>query len=131
MISDDSRTPASPPPHQGCPVDHSRLSKQKIERKNHAREQSITRTHDGVYHIYGFAESRAVLRMDGTKQTGFGAERIEKLPKSMRDPILYMEGEAHQAQRTKTARFFTPKTTDEQYRGFMERFSDDILAELN
>jgi cytochrome P450 len=130
MISDDVKTSISPAPHQKCPVDHSKLSGQKIPRRSHDQEQTIMRGSDGTYHIYGFAEARAILRMEGTKQRGFGAERFEKLPKSMRDPILYMEGEAHQAQRTKTARFFTPKTTDEQYRGFMERFSDEILEEF-
>jgi cytochrome P450 len=129
MISDPPKTPASPP-HQKCPVDHGSLSKQKLARGHHDQQQAIMRGADGTYHVYGFAETRAILRMDGTKQRGFGAERFEKLPRSMRDPILYMEGEAHQAQRTKTARFFTPKTTDEQYRGFMERFADEVLETL-
>jgi cytochrome P450 len=129
MILDDAKATASLP-RRKCPIDHSKLSKQKIPRKSYDQTQAIRRSPDGVYHVYGFAQTRALLRMDGTKQRGFGAEHFEKLPKRMRDPILYMEGEAHQAQRTKTARFFTPKTTDEQYRGFMERFSDEILEEL-
>jgi cytochrome P450 len=127
MVVEDSKKTTAP--HQRCPVDHSQLSTQKVSRQK-ASQQPVERDETGVYHIYGFAEARAILRMDGTKQKGFGAERLEKLPKSMRDPILYMEGEAHLTQRTKTARFFTPKTTDENYRSFMEQFSNEILETL-
>ena len=48
----------------------------------------------------------------------------------MRDPILYLEGEAHRDQRSKTARFFTPTTTDSKYRQFMEKFADELIEQF-
>ena len=58
------------------------------------------------------------------------AERVALLPDTMRPPILFQEGKAHFEQRTKTARFFTPKTTDENYRAFMSAYADELVAEL-
>ena len=36
----------------------------------------------------------------------------------------------HHEQRTKTARFFTPATTDKHYRAFMNAYADELIAEL-
>ena len=117
------------PPHRGCPVDHSGLSEAKtLRQKPHVK--AVEQDAEGRWHIYGYAEARAFLRAEGTRQAGFQAERTAQLTKTMRDPILYQEGEAHREQRTKTARFFTPKTTDDKYRGFMEAFADEVLADF-
>ncbi|CAN5843784.1 cytochrome P450 [soil metagenome] len=117
------------PPHRGCPVDHGALSETKTMRRN-AHAKAVEQDAVGRWHVYGYAEARAFLRAEGTRQAGFRAERIDKLPQTMRDPILYQEGDAHREQRTKTARFFTPKTTDDKYRDFMEAFADEVLADF-
>jgi cytochrome P450 len=83
-----------------------------------------------VWHVRGFAEARAVMRSDATRQAGFGAEMIEKLPTYMNPPILYLEGEPHHEQRRQTARFFTPRTTERSYREFMEQYAETVIAEL-
>ena len=116
-------------PHRGCPIDHSNLSETKTMRVA-PHVKAVEQDAAGRWHVYGYAEARAFLRAEGTRQAGFRAERIDKLPQTMRDPILYQEGEAHREQRTKTARFFTPKTTDDKYRGFMEAFADEVLADF-
>ena len=48
----------------------------------------------------------------------------------MRPPILYQEGDAHRLQRTQIARFFTPATTSDKYRAFMQAFSDNLIEGL-
>lgn len=115
--------------HRGCPVDHSTLSETKTMRLE-PHTKAVEQDAEGRWHIYGYKEARAFLRAEGTRQAGFRAERIDKLPQTMRDPILYQEGEAHREQRTKTARFFTPKTTDDKYRDFMEDFAGKVLADF-
>ena len=116
--------------HTGCPVDHSKLSEQRTSRETLAGRPAIEQRANGEWHIYGYAEAKTVLRSAHTRQAGFHAEEMEKLPRTMRDPILFQEGQSHREQRTKTARFFTPVRTDEAYRGFMEAFADDIIAKL-
>lgn len=115
--------------HQGCPVDHSRLPQAKTLRQR-SSARPILRDEAGRYHIYGYAEARAFLRAEGTKQAGFQAERLASLPQTMRQPVLFQEGRAHHEQRTKIARFFTPKTTDERYHGFMARCAEELITEF-
>jgi cytochrome P450 len=84
---------------------------------------------EGVWQVYGYAEAKAILRSNATEQAGFRAEMVvSDLLKNR--PLLYQEGEAHKAQRTKIARFFTPKATSENYRQLMANLSDTMLAEL-
>ena len=117
---------------QGCP--HS--SKDRPVRKTtppdekHASTSRIGRDAAGVWHVHGFAEAKALLRSTRTRQAGFMAERVALLPDTMRPPVLFQEGKAHFGQRTKTARFFTPATTDKNYRAFMNAYADDLVAEL-
>ncbi|MCA9837180.1 MAG: cytochrome P450 [Trueperaceae bacterium] len=115
---------------QGCPIDHSKLAAQKTARASYQAKPGLEQDAKGVWHIYGYAEARNLLRAEGTKQGGFNAEELERLLKTMRDPILYLEGEAHRDQRTKTARFFTPTTTDSKYRQFMEAFADELIDKI-
>ena len=117
------------PPHLSCPVDHTKLAKQKTSRES-AELSLVKKDTNGDWHIYGFEEARFVLRSSFTRQAGFQADEMEKLPSTMRDPILFQEGETHREQRAKTARFFTPVTTDKNYRGFMEQFAEDALCQL-
>ena len=74
-----------------------------------------------------FGRSRAVLRSAHTRQDGFLAEQVGRIGKPMRQPILYLEGEAHRVQRSATARFFTPRVVTTRYRDLMIRLSDGLV----
>ncbi|MBH1991274.1 MAG: cytochrome P450 [Sphingomonadaceae bacterium] len=74
-----------------------------------------------------FDGARAVLRNQSARQAGFMAEQVGKIGSATRQPILFLEGEAHRVQRSATARFFTPKIVTTRYRGLMIRLSDDLV----
>jgi cytochrome P450 len=83
------------------------------------------------YTVRSLALIRSVLRdPEATQQAGFGAEVAAQGASKMRPPVLYLEGAAHKAQRTATARFFTPQTVSRDYREMMERLSDELVGEL-
>jgi cytochrome P450 len=109
---------------------HAALAQRKTARTNATTGKPVARHASGVWHIRGYAEAQAVLRSTDTKQAGFKAELIERMPGSMNVPILYQEGKVHQGQRKQTARFFTPKATSAHYRQLMESLSDQIIADL-
>lgn len=122
---------SEPKPITQCPFDHQSLPFPKTGAKpTEASPKPLVQDEAGDWHIYSFELARALLRADDTRQAGFQAERLEKLPKTMRDPVIFQEGDAHRSQRVKTARFFTPKTTDESYRQFMETFVEEVLTPL-
>jgi cytochrome P450 len=83
---------------------------------------------DGMWHIRSFAAARRFLRSDGTKQAGFKAELVEKMPQHGKTPILFLEGSPHHEQRRLTAPFFTPKTVSARYRGLMEALADAVIG---
>ena len=114
----------------GCPVDHSALNARKTARGEVSSEPRISTDKNGVWHVRGHDEVRAILRSEGTKQAGFGAEMVAKMPSNMREPILYLEGEAHHELRRNTARFFTPTYTDKNYRQLMNDLCDQLVADL-
>src|SRR5436189_519120 len=113
-----------------CPVEHGSLSYQKTSRSAEASPEPLQRDAQGVWQVHGFEEARTILRSSATKQAGFNAEQLEKIPGVTNKPILYMEGKAHQQQRKQTARFFTPKTVSSSYRQFMETLADQLVNEL-
>src|SRR5215207_6729702 len=78
-----------------CPVDHTAFSQQKRAQVSGSAGQPLDRDAAGVWHVYNFAEARAILRQTDTKQAGFRAELIERMPRRMKLPVLYQEGEAH------------------------------------
>jgi cytochrome P450 len=80
--------------------------------------------------VRGFEEARAILRSSSTSQAGFNAEMIGQVPGTDTLPILYLEGKAHQEQRRRAARFFTPKAVSERYRLLMERLADKLTGSL-
>lgn len=75
-----------------------------------------------------FAEGRAILRSDHVRQAGFLAEQVGKIGNATRQPILFLEGDAHRVQRSATARFFTPRIVTTHYRELMVRLSDGLIA---
>lgn len=110
-----------------CPFHHGELPSQKTNKDVEPVDRPIEQDADGVWHVRGYAEARAVLRSDGTRQAGFQAELLGKMPSYMNDPILFLEGSAHHEQRRQTARFFTPRTTDREYRGIMEETANGLI----
>lgn len=74
-----------------------------------------------------FSEARTILRSDHVHQAGFLAEQVSRIGSATRQPILYLEGEAHRVQRHATARFFTPRIVTTRYRELMERLSDGLV----
>jgi cytochrome P450 len=113
-----------------CPVDHTSLPSQKTSRTARVRSTRLERDAQGVWQVYGFEEARTILRGSATRQAGFNADRLAKIPGVKNRPILYLEGKAHQQQRKQTARFFTPKTVSTDYRRFMEALADTLVNEL-
>lgn len=121
-----------------CPVDHRFWSRQKTASISDPSSASDEATgpvieHDAsssTWHVRGFQEARAVLRSTSTKQAGFNAEQIEQLARFLKPAILYQEGQTHHQQRKQTARFFTPKAVDSNYRRLMESFADGLIADL-
>jgi cytochrome P450 len=88
----------------------------------------VERDAQGVWHVRDFAGARKLLRADATKQAGFKAELIEKLPQRGKTPILFLEGATHHEQRRLTAPFFTPKAVSTRYRALMETLADATIA---
>src|SRR5579884_254224 len=85
-----------------CPVNHGALSYQKTSRGQVGSSLPIERDEQGVWQVYGFDEARAILRSSATKQAGFNAEHMEKIPGIKNRPILYLEGKEHQQQDRKS-----------------------------
>ncbi|MET7426108.1 cytochrome P450 [Dactylosporangium sp. NPDC005555] len=95
--------------------------------------RKIDRTYDldaDAVRVTGCAQARAVLRSTDTVQAGLGVETVEKLPPSIRRPVLYRDGEEHREHRRRTAKYFTPRRVDERYRELMERAADQQLETL-
>ncbi|MGD0143301.1 MAG: cytochrome P450 [Rhizomicrobium sp.] len=88
------------------------------------------RSAPGAIVIGSFGLSRQILRSGLVRQAGFNAELLERFAAGGHAPVLYQEGEAHQKQRSASARFFAPKIVATQYRALMERLSDALIARL-
>lgn len=120
--------PAAPPLDSTQPCPHGSASRTA---RSHQRPVAPYRqSADGVWHFYAHDWVKLVLRHEGTQQAGFNAQQVRQMPRGMRSPILYQEGDEHRLQRTQTARFFTPLTTSNRYRGFMEQFAQELIDEL-
>ncbi len=117
-----------PAPAGGCPVHAVRISDRKTGRTADAPPAPYWVDEAGLWHVADFRLARAILRHGDVRQAGFQAEFVDKMPVNMKQPVLYQEGAEHHEQRRQTARFFTPKTTDENYRALMERLADEIVA---
>ena len=114
-----------------CPVDHSAWSWQKTPPPTEVIEgPAIERDAEGTWHVRGFEAMRAILRSPHTKQAGFNAEMISRVAVAMKPPILYQEGKEHNIQRRQTARFFTPKAVNDNYRTMMEKLADKLIRRL-
>jgi cytochrome P450 len=77
--------------------------------------------------IEEFDLARQLLRSDGVRQAGFRAELLERFTGRAHAPVLFQDGEAHQKQRSATARFFAPKVVSTRYRELMQDLSDRLV----
>ena len=102
----------------------------KIERSDTGSGCPVHRRADGVWEIRSFATARAVLRSQDTVQAGLGVETVDKMPASIRRPVLYRDGPEHREDRRQTARFFTPKRVAEHYLPIMHRVADEQIEKL-
>jgi len=80
--------------------------------------------------IGSFDLARQLLRGGGLRQAGFKAELLERFAGRAHAPVLFQEGEAHQKQRSATARFFAPKVVTTRYRDLMTSLSAKLVARL-
>lgn len=85
---------------------------------------------DGTWSVHGFSAARKLLRGDKTRQAGFKAELVERLPEKRKTPILFLEGAPHHEQRRLTAPFFTPRAVEERYQALMARLADRIVQDF-
>lgn len=106
-----------------------RLSNQDDERKSEvAADIGIPDRRDvGLVRIVDFDLARQLLRSGGVRQAGFRAELLERFTGRTHAPVLFQDGEAHQKQRSATARFFAPKVVATRYRDLMENLSDRLV----
>src|SRR5690242_5788844 len=88
-------TTTHPQPARETASHDSACSHQKMAQAPEHPGRSIERDHTGVWHIRRYDEARALLRRSDTKQAGFAAEQIARMPPLMRLPILYQEGKTH------------------------------------
>ncbi|HEY0454215.1 cytochrome P450 [Actinophytocola sp.] len=105
-------------------------STRKIDRSATENICPAYRDGNGVWHVRDYVSGRAVLRNTDTVQAGLGVETVEKLPAGFRRPVLYWDGPEHREYRRQTARFFTPKRVDAEYRELMHRIADREIAVL-
>ena len=113
-----------------CPENHQQYSQQRTAPELEPTDRPIEQDAYGIWHVRGYEEAQAVLRSEAVRQAGFQAELLEKLPTYMNPPILFLEGKLHHEQRRQTAKFFTPRTTDSQYRQMMRDFADEVVADF-
>lgn len=80
-----------------------------------------------VIKVDSFAAAREVLRSADVRQAGFNAELVARFIGRAHAPVLYQDGEAHQRQRSATARFFAPRVVATRYRDLMEATSRALV----
>ena len=125
MTTDSQTQPDEAAVVLGCPRKATRSSDAALPMLEHRVSEAGER-----WIVRSFAAARTVLRAeDSAVQAGFGAEQ-NRMPSDMRQPILYLDGPDHRAQRSATARYFAPKVT-EGYRGMMEQFADRLVGRLD
>ena len=113
-----------------------RSARQEDDRKtatlaDWSQREPLSTELDGALHVHSYQLARDVLRAPNVEQSGFGADIMRGMKRSlMRLPMLFLEGELHQAQRRATARFFAPKWAEENYRGLIERETTRLIESL-
>ncbi|HWG83837.1 MAG TPA: cytochrome P450, partial [Deinococcales bacterium] len=114
----------------GCPFPHGVASARKTDHGQPHQGAAVLRGEDGVWHVHGFSEAREILRHPAVIQAGFMSETVRQVGGIENQPVLFMDGPEHHAQRAATARFFTPATATAKYRALMEELSDRLVEKL-
>jgi len=115
-----------------CPMSNTYYSEKKTSFEPLESKEPYKVDESGIWHIYNYDIARVIMRSKYIRQSGLGAKLMHGTPEllKIKDPILYLEGEAHKKYRRNTAKFFTPKKTDTAYRQMMKDITDDLLNEF-
>lgn len=115
-----------------CPISNTYYSEKKTFYEPSESEVPYKVDESGIWHIYNYKLAREIMRSKHIKQSGLGAKLMHGAPDSLKikDPILYLEGEAHKKYRRNTAKFFTPKKTDTAYRQMMTDITSNLLNDF-
>jgi cytochrome P450 len=113
-----------------CPVDHSYFSQRKTALIAEPAGCPVEQLDDGVWHIRDYDLAKQILRGPVTKQAGFKVELADQMPGMDQKPVIFQDGPEHQSQRRQIARYFTPKTTSQNYRSMMQNYADELIAGL-
>lgn len=82
----------------------------------------------GYWRVRSLSAGRQVLQArHATTQAGFTSEYVPK-GYTKHHPILFSDGELHDQQRRKVARFFAPRVVSTRYRDLMHASADRLLA---
>jgi cytochrome P450 len=103
-------------------------AKRKVDRGPLAPGCPAHRGQDGVWRIQDYATVRTVLRNLDTRQAGFGIENF--VYTRMRLPVLYRDGPEHREHRRQTAKYFTPRRVETEYRDLMRRLAEEQCGRL-
>ena len=79
--------------------------------------------------VRSHALARQLLRLgEGTRQGGFLGDAMLDRTRTIRKPILYMEGSEHREHRSATARFFAPKVVERDYQEMIDAQVEESLT---
>lgn len=113
-----------------CPFPHGGDDRRTAAVAGHGSGPAIDKKSDGTWLIRSFSLARQILKSTKTRQAGFSAELWDYLPKSIKRPVIFLEGSVHTTMRKATVRYFTPKAVAENYHAPMSALSDRLVAEL-
>src|SRR5436309_1130329 len=108
---------------------HDRWSR-KVRRERAPATCPVHVDADGVWQVQSYPAARSVLRSTDARQAGFGADQARQMMRKMRPPVVYRDGVEHREHRRQTAKYFTPRKVNADYRELMHRYADEQLARL-
>jgi cytochrome P450 len=99
------------------------------DRKSAALAEHNVRPDKDAARVRSFAFARDILRSNGVRQAGGGAEHVV-LDNPEHVSVFFLDGDLHRKRRTAIARYFAPKVIAERYRAVMEDTTDAMLSGL-
>lgn len=98
----------------------------------HARTRhKLLQKEDGSWVVGDFEIAEKILKDPTlTRQAGFSADIVDKLPHFLRRPLVFLEGKDHQAIRRKSAPFFTPKMAQGAQKEVVEASTRAIISQF-
>ncbi|MFV8817786.1 cytochrome P450 [Haliea sp. E17] len=98
-------------------------------RKSAAIARENTRAPEGSHWVKSALLAQKVLRNKNALQAGASAEALSyKNPEHA--PVFFLDGKDHFNKRRKTQRFLSPKAVADQHYLIMQKFTDQLLAEM-